>query len=48
MQQQTMGEALFRGIQQMRHMYAGTVPPAVKAQRRKKNKAARKARRLNR
>ena len=31
-----------------KHVYAGTVDPAVKAKRRAKNKAARKARRATR
>lgn len=33
---------------QMKHIYAGTVDPAVVAHRRKRNKAARKSRRINR
>lgn len=33
---------------QMKHVYAGTVDPAVVAHRRKRNKVARRSRRINR
>lgn len=39
--------AILGGLQRMQ-LYAGTVPPAVVAERRRKNKAARASRRLNR
>ncbi|WP_131810869.1 hypothetical protein [Mycobacterium intracellulare] len=40
--------AILRGLQQLRHVYQGTVDPAVVAHRRRRNKAARRSRRLNR
>ena len=39
--------AIAAGLQRM-HLYEGTVPPAVVAERRRKNKLARAARRINR
>lgn len=41
------GSILLRALQS-KHIYAGTVPPEVVARRRKRNKAARVARRANR
>jgi hypothetical protein len=41
------GSIILRALQS-KHIYAGTVPPAVIARRRKRNKAARIARRHNR
>lgn len=39
---------LLKGIQKMQNIYAGTVEPHVIAQRRAKNKVARKSRKINR
>lgn len=39
---------MLKGIQTMHNMYAGTVDPVTVQERRVRNKAARKARRLNR
>ena len=39
--------AILRGLQG-KHVYGGTVPPGVKAQRRKANRAASRSRRINR
>ncbi|MDG3012417.1 hypothetical protein G4X40_19950 [Rhodococcus sp. D2-41] len=35
-------------LQQQAHIYGGTVPAATVAERRRRNKAARKSRRINR
>lgn len=40
-------DPIFAGLQ-TKPMYGGTIDPAVKAQRRKRNKAARQARKANR
>lgn len=40
-------KAVLRGLQ-FKHVYAGTVPPAVVAERRARNRAARRSRRINR
>ncbi|AXH46892.1 hypothetical protein I5G67_gp054 [Mycobacterium phage Aminay] len=40
--------AVLAGLQNLRHIYAGTVPAAVKADRRRRNKLARLSRRINR
>lgn len=42
-----LGTAVFLGLQSQRHIYAGTVPAEVIAERRAKNRAARRARRGN-
>lgn len=41
-------QAVFVGLQQQSHIYAGTVPPEVVADRRRRNKVARRSRRINR
>ena len=40
--------AILGGLQEQRHIYGGTVPFEVVADRRRKNRAARKSRRINR
>ncbi|MGV0042059.1 hypothetical protein [Mycobacterium colombiense] len=40
--------AILRGLQGLRHVYQGTVDPATITQRRRRNKTARRSRRLNR
>lgn len=48
-QQGPYGLAILLGMNQTgRHIYAGTVPGHVKAQRRRRDKAARRARRASR
>lgn len=40
--------AVLVGLQSQAHIYAGTVPPEVIAERRRRNRQARKSRRINR
>lgn len=40
--------ATLRGLQQLPHVYQGTVDPVTVAERRRRNKAARRSRRVNR
>lgn len=40
-------KAVLRGLQ-FKHVYGGTVPPAVVAERRARNRMARRSRRINR
>lgn len=44
----TLGYAVFLGLQRQSNTYAGTVPPDEVKRRRRKNRAARVARRKNR
>jgi hypothetical protein len=44
----TTDKGMFLGLQQMPTMYGGTVDPGVVAERRRKNKQARKSRKINR
>ena len=41
-------QAILGGLQQGKHVYGGTVPPATIAKRRAANKIARRSRRQNR
>lgn len=40
--------AILMGLQQLSHVYGGTVDPVVVAHRRARNKVARRSRRINR
>ena len=40
--------AVFAALQSKAHIYAGTVPPAVVDERRRRNRVARRSRRINR
>lgn len=40
--------AILKGLQLKRHVYQGTVDPVTVAQRRRRNKVARRSRRVNR
>lgn len=40
--------SVFQGLQLQSHIYGGTVPPEVVADRRRRNRVARRSRRINR